>query len=434
LGIALDPMDIKADPDVYFNSNDFFAKGKFSTSGAGISGKIKMASGPILEQVTTIVSGLPVSDHDHGLNAMVFGNNGELYFTLGSNTNAGVPGPLSSTSELKENFLSAAINVAYLSHPNFDGAITWTAPDDGNMIARGVDIFAPGLRNPFGLEFHSNGKLYCTDNGPNVNYGPFSTGCGDNEFIPEFNDIDEFNWIQKGKYYGSPNKKRADFFNDPRQCKWWSGKASSNADLEGALVTSYASRVGLMEYRSDHFAGQLRGNMISVQFNVDNGFSRLILNEDGTDVVPQSYKFIPLDIGTGALDVTQAPNGNLIDFRYESNFVTYYAPVDAPKTIPVVNTVWPYRGPASGGNMLSIYGQNFGSVIADAAANVGGVACPIVSVTPVLIECLLPGGMGTVDVKVTIVNTVATYEKGYQYITGLPPPGFVLPIYDGIKP
>lgn len=35
---------------------------------------------------------MPVSDHDHGLNNIVFGNNGELYFAIGSNTNGGVPG------------------------------------------------------------------------------------------------------------------------------------------------------------------------------------------------------------------------------------------------------------------------------------------------------------------------------------------------------
>ena len=131
-----------------------------STSGTSISGKIRMASGLNLETVITLISGLPVSDHDHGLNAMVFGDNGELYFALGSNTNGGVPGPLSGSKLLKENFLSAAVNVAYLFHPDFNGTITWTSPDDGNMIAKGIDIFAPGLRNCFGLEYHSNGKLY----------------------------------------------------------------------------------------------------------------------------------------------------------------------------------------------------------------------------------------------------------------------------------
>ena len=122
-----------------------------------------MASGPNLETYTDIMTGLPFSDLDHGLNGLLFGDQGELYFCLGSNTNGGVPGKLSSTLKLKENFLSGAINVAYLSHPDFNGNIQWSAPDDGNMIAKGIDIYAAGTRNPYSIVLHTNGKLYATD-------------------------------------------------------------------------------------------------------------------------------------------------------------------------------------------------------------------------------------------------------------------------------
>jgi glucose/arabinose dehydrogenase len=43
-----------------------------------------------------IITGLPVSDHDHGLNAIEFGDEGEIYFSIGSNTNGGVPGQLTN--------------------------------------------------------------------------------------------------------------------------------------------------------------------------------------------------------------------------------------------------------------------------------------------------------------------------------------------------
>jgi glucose/arabinose dehydrogenase len=162
LGLAFDPLDIGINPNVYFTFNKFFHKGQLSSSGTTVGGKIRMASGPNLETITDIITGLPISDLDHGLNGIEFGDNGELYFTSGSHTNGGVPGKLSSSGLLKENFLSAAINVAYLSHPDFNGAIKWSAPDDGNMIAKGIDVFAPGLRNPYSIVLHSNGKLYAT--------------------------------------------------------------------------------------------------------------------------------------------------------------------------------------------------------------------------------------------------------------------------------
>jgi len=113
--------------------------------------------------------GLPVSDHDHGLNAIEFGDNGELYIQIGGNTNGGIPGQLTGKQIQKENYYSAATLVAYLADPQFDGTITYDAPDNGSPNGgNGVEVFASGLRNPVGLVLHSNGKLYGTDNGPNL--------------------------------------------------------------------------------------------------------------------------------------------------------------------------------------------------------------------------------------------------------------------------
>jgi glucose/arabinose dehydrogenase len=106
------------------------------------------------------------------VNQIEFGNKGELYINVGSNTNGGLPGKLSGSGQLKENYFSAATLVADLSDAKFDGFIEYDTPDDGSPINySGVFVFAPGLRNPFGLTMHSNGNLYGTDNGPNAGYG-----------------------------------------------------------------------------------------------------------------------------------------------------------------------------------------------------------------------------------------------------------------------
>ena len=157
-----------------------------------MNGQIRRASCPPFRTVITVVSGLQVLDLDHSLNAMEFGDMGELYFSSGSNTNGGEPGPLSISRLLKENFLSAGINVAYFSHPDFNGRITWSALEDGNMIAVGVEPYAMGLRNPFSVLLHSNEKLYATDNGPNVGYGKMRKGCGPNEVVNDIQAPDEF--------------------------------------------------------------------------------------------------------------------------------------------------------------------------------------------------------------------------------------------------
>ena len=87
-----------------------------------------------------------------------------------SNTNGGIPGPLTGNQIQKENYFSAATNVAYLADANFNGNVQYDEPDNGVPRTIGVEPFAYGERNPFGICLHSNGYLYGTDNGPNVGY------------------------------------------------------------------------------------------------------------------------------------------------------------------------------------------------------------------------------------------------------------------------
>jgi glucose/arabinose dehydrogenase len=115
---------------------------------------------------------LPLLGISLGLNGVIFGDSGELYIQIGSNTNGGLPGPLSGSQLLKENYYSAATVVAELSDPLFDGYIAYDKEDDGRPISgRGIGVFASGIRNSYSVVLHSNGNLYATDNGPNLGYG-----------------------------------------------------------------------------------------------------------------------------------------------------------------------------------------------------------------------------------------------------------------------
>lgn len=74
------------------------------------------------------------------------------YIQVAGNTNSGVEGRLSTTRKLKDNALSSATLVAYLSSPGFDGNIRYDADDDGSVIpGSGVEIFAYGFRNPYDI-------------------------------------------------------------------------------------------------------------------------------------------------------------------------------------------------------------------------------------------------------------------------------------------
>jgi len=150
--------------------------------------------------------------------------------------------------------------VAHVSEPDFDGVITYDAEDDGNQVGAlgSVEVFATGLRNSYDFTFHSNGRLYATDNGPNEGYGDMSTGC--TESIPDVQEEDKLNLIVQGGYYGFPNRKRGDI--DARQCVWRSAHEASDADYTAPLAILPASSNGIVEFESDAFEGQLRGDLI----------------------------------------------------------------------------------------------------------------------------------------------------------------------------
>jgi hypothetical protein len=351
------------------------------------------------------------------LDGLEFGDKGELYIQCASNTNGGNPGPLTGKQIQKDNYYSSSTIVAYLSDPLFNGRITYDAADDGTPNGGyGIEVFAAGTRNPFGILLHSNGNLYASDNGPNVGYGTMMSGCGQQEFIPDVTEGDKINLLVKGKYYGAPNRKRALTDNDPRQCVWHSQNEASNINYTAPILTTTSSTDGLVEFQGDHFDGQLRGNIIAARYL--GPLLRIILTPDGSGVIPQSKPAITLTDDVNALDVTQAPDGTLISCSLGDNALHFHKPSEQPTTALQVKSVFPRRGGLAGGNTLRIFGVNFGNGTPPPVVNVGGSTCAVTSISATKIECTLPGGTGTVDVAVTVGARSYNFQKGYRYIRG----------------
>jgi glucose/arabinose dehydrogenase len=422
LGLAFDPMDTNSTPTLYVSHSMTFHGESKSSSGLAINGKVSRISGSNLDAMEDVITGLPVSDHDHAVNGLEFGDHGELYIQIGGNTNAGVVGPLTASHLQKDNVLSSATLVANVTDPNFNGFLTYDAEDDGNLNSgTGVEIFAYGNRNPFDLVLHSNGYLYGTDNGADLSFGPRSIGCGYGEELPEVEQADKINLLRKGAYYGHANRKRGST-GDPRQCVYHLESEPSNDNYTAPIVLAPSSANGIIEFQTNHFNGQLRGNLIYSQYK--KGLYRIILTEDGTGVIAQSDPPIFL-IGNYGLDVTQAPDGRLVEARYIIGTITAYIPIEAATTKLIVKGVFPRRGSTVGGTNLNIYGVNFlvngrnGTTIG-LAITVGASDCPIQASTRKKIVCTLPAGTGTVNVTVATVDGSQTsvFERGYRYITG----------------
>ena len=396
LGIAFDPMDTSPNPTAFVTHSTLFHGSNASYTGVSINGKVSALSGPNLDSMQHVVTNLPVSDRDHAVNGLVFGDNGDLYIQVGGNTNAGVPGKLSGSRSQEDNVLSSATLVAHLGSENFNGTLEYGS--DGSLMAgSGVEVFATGERNSFDIVLHSNGNLYATDNGPNKGFGGESTSCTSADDDPS--EPDELNLVVRDAFYGQANRPRG-------QCVWRSANQKSDMTYTAPLKQLPSSTNGIVEFETAHFGGQLLRNLIVGQYQ--GNLYRIVLNESG------GVAFGPSVLSEeGGLDVTQGPDGTLFVAQIESSTILYHRPVELPSVSLLVKAIYPRRGPSEGGTVLSVYGENFGG---QPSVLVGSKPCPVVSSFPSMLECVLPPGSGAVDVAVSVGPDASILQDSYRYI------------------
>eukprot|EP00171_Calliarthron_tuberculosum_P018274 IDg18274t1 len=177
--------------------------------------------------VEDVVTGLPVSNYDHGVNGMTFDKLGNLYIAVGSSTNAGVSKPGDALGGVPDSPLSASIIIARLSKPGFNGTVTYNQyenPGTARQISGDVDVFSSGVRNTFDLIMHSNGEIYATSNSGNYGFGAESTSCDTESQERQDGYADQIIRASQDSYHGHPNRNRGRF--DKRQCVFYSSETS----------------------------------------------------------------------------------------------------------------------------------------------------------------------------------------------------------------
>ena len=151
LGLALSP-NFKNDHFVYA----FYSRADDESRQRVVRWTDQNGSGTNL---STIIDNLPGgSDCCHKGGRLAFGPDGKLYVTVGENHLAA---QAQDPSSLRGKILRY----------NADGSV----PAD-NPFGSTNPVWAIGLRNPFGLAFSSQGKLFVTDNGPSGDAGSPATG------------------------------------------------------------------------------------------------------------------------------------------------------------------------------------------------------------------------------------------------------------------
>jgi IPT/TIG domain len=262
-----------------------------------------------------------------------------------------------------------------------------------------------------------------------IQTGAMMTGCGDGMFKPDEQTQDRLDVLVKGKYYGQPNRKRAIVDTDPRQCVWKNAAVdptvvNGQEVYKAPLLIVPSSMGGVIEYTSDHFDRQLRGNLILSRYT--SSMYRVILRPDGLGVIPQSNPALLLGIGEKCLSLTEAPDGTLIDIRYNTFSVFYHKPVERITEDLKVYSVFPRRAHARGGFVLNVYGLNFDSTtsIVIVGEQGGSLGCPLIpTISSTLLKCTMPpwDRGSTVHIYVSKSSTGETYEflRGFRYINGI---------------
>lgn len=342
-----------------------------------------------------IITGLPVSNHDHGVNSLMFVN-GDLLFSVGGFTNAGHNTPGNKLGGISENPLSGAIVIAKLSKgASFNGKITYDQydnPETAKQTGGDVETYATGFRNCFGMTQHTNGKIWATDNGGNFNYGDISTGCGEDDVAPfGSKQFDEVNLVEKGKFYGHPNRNR-------KQCAF--GK---NAVTPKALVVS--STTGVVEYTSNAFSGTLKGELILSKYAASGSgvtWRTAVTNEE-------------LELGQmteySGLNIVNGLHGELIMPRMQQGFVAVLKPMYTVPSGPMVIAVSPRKGFV--GATVFVSGENFAEGL---SVKFGTETASVVSIQNKNgFFCKVPKGSGKVAVVVSL-DGVSSEAFGVDFV------------------
>lgn len=155
-------------------------------------------------------------------------------------------------------------------------------------------------------------------------------------------------------------------------------------------------------------------------------------------MLPESNPPVLLS-GDDTLDLVQGPDGSIFDTRYLTGAVHYYKPFvfSASGASPTIYSVFPRRGPLSGGRTLTIYGINLWSSSTTTRISMGNSDCAVIASAPpptsTKIHCVTPPQniTGTVSIVVTVVTAgspsalvddanTGVFKNGYRYIMGMP--------------
>ncbi|CEL99219.1 unnamed protein product [Vitrella brassicaformis CCMP3155] len=473
-GFGFDPFGDPDDPEIYVAhapmfqwGGDCFSQENDTAEFLGVLSKLK--GPPDFKHHEVVLDGLPMSNHDHGLNGISFDNSGNLYFPIGAMTNIGWPACI--LGGLPESHYSAAIIKVELRNPKRSKTLEWvdyfTRELIGNpnqLVADTYDV-APwvtgvyphsfGFRNAYDTVYTTKGQLWASSNGWNEGYGlaingPPESGCtfdgwdkssfaspdrginpfwkGEKKCRPvleeDWTDPDRIFQTFSNAYHGLPNAARARNMKDDRQ--WYVKDADAPHDPP-RFHQGYpweSSTNGIAEFRGNCFAGAMRGDLLGAKWSgwiwrVDIPY---LDEEEGDDVTISKLEGAEV----GGLEVVYGPGCSILTLDYTHNNLKHIMADDEDANSnsgPTAFDITPWRGNYRFAQKIVIGGYNLNGQgetkpPMHRKANklvIDGVECSITSQSDTRIEGVVPAVESPAHVE-ELVDVVLHFNDGTESV------------------
>jgi glucose/arabinose dehydrogenase len=271
-------QDVVLDPGYASNSRVWITYAEPATGGQQLAvarATLSLTASPSLTDVTVIWRATPATTGGQLGGRLAFAPDGRTLFISSGERQQGTPAQdLSGT-------LGKIVRI------NLDGTAASGNPFASTANAK-AEIWTLGHRNPYGLVFASDGRLFESEMGP----------AGG----------DEFNLIETGRNYGWPRVSEGDNYDGtpiPRH--------ATDLSFRAPLVswTPVIAPGGMIQYRGSAFAGWT-GDFILAGL-VQQGIVRVRVNGS------QASEVARISLGNRTREVEEGPNGSLWALRDGDN-------------------------------------------------------------------------------------------------------------------
>jgi large repetitive protein len=351
IGMAFDPTATAANPKIwvtYCGSYDF-------ENGPQWDGNLARLSGPNLGTVEDILINLPRSNRTHLVNSIAFGPDGALYFNQGSCSAMGYAD--GAWGNRPETLLAAAVLRLDLTKLPPSLPINVKTSEGGNynpyLPNAPLSIYGFGVRNAYDLVWHTNGNLYVPTNGSAAGGNTPTSDPNSPKYITPHPNAPVYSgptvpavygvnpsqrdWlysIQKNGYYGHPNPLRGEYVLNRGEADVYNPEyigmvAQSNYSGYAFDFGTNKSPNGVIEYKSNVFAGKLKGKILVVRYSQKDdimvlepggaGNHEIVANTDGF-LLGLSGFADPLDL------VENTATGDLYVSEHDADRITLVKP------------------------------------------------------------------------------------------------------------